>query len=183
MIFLLSCSMDYPTKEKLRLAEHSVTPAPGSSEASAEKPEEANNCCFCCSYRTGSISIAIFYLVVHLSFLGFGIVALCSEGVRNVGAMVFVALSVLTVSIVLISLMLLGAVKRRHQYLLPWAVWEGFNIGLETVGLAISLFGFGVIALVGFIFLALRGCCVFVVLQYRGQLMAQPPKSEGNAQA
>ncbi|XP_063610772.1 lysosomal-associated transmembrane protein 4B-like isoform X2 [Penaeus indicus] len=173
--------MDYPTKEKLQLVEHSVTPAPGSSEASAEKPEEANSCCFCCSYRTGSISIAIFHLVMYLSYLGLLISVLCSRGARDVGAMFFVALSVMTISIVFISLMLHGVVKRRHQYLLAWAVWEGFIIGFETVCLVI--FSIGGIGLVGFIVPVFRGCCVFVVLQYRGQLMAQPPKSEGNAQA
>ncbi|XP_063613881.1 lysosomal-associated transmembrane protein 4B-like isoform X1 [Penaeus indicus] len=175
--------MDYPTKEKLQLAEHSVTPAPGSSEASAEKPEEANSCCFCCSYRAGSISIAIFYLVVHLSFLGLAITVFCSVGVRNIGATGFATLSVTTISIVLISLMLYGAVKRRHQYLLAWAVWEGLNIGLGTAGLVISLFGLGAIGLVGFIAIGLRILFLYIVLQYRGQLMAQPPKSEGNAQA
>ncbi|XP_063591087.1 uncharacterized protein LOC134768283 [Penaeus indicus] len=180
---LNTVSMDYPTKEKLHLVEHSVTPAPGSSEASAEKPEEANNCCFCCSYRAGSISIAIFYLVVHLCALGFVIDVLCSVGVRNIGAFGIVTLSMMTISVVLISLMLYGAVKRRHQYLLAWSVWERLNIGLGTASVVISLFFLGAFGLVGFIFIGLRILCLYVVLQYRGQLMAQPPKSEGNAQA
>ncbi|XP_047471637.1 lysosomal-associated transmembrane protein 4B-like isoform X1 [Penaeus chinensis] len=161
--------MDYPTKEKLQLAEHAVPPAPGSSEASAEKPEEERTCCFCCSYRAGSITVAIFYLLVSLTVLGLAIGVLCSADVRHIGATFFVGLGVLIISIVLISLMLYGAVKRRPQYLLPWVVWEGLNIGFGSAGLVISLFSIGAVGLVGLIFFALRGFCLYVVLQYRSQ--------------
>ncbi|XP_037798266.1 uncharacterized protein LOC119593405 [Penaeus monodon] len=175
--------MEYPTKDKLALAEHPVTPAPGSSEASAAQPGEEEYCCSCCSYRTGSITVAILYLVGALSFLGVVIGILCSADVRDIGAVIFVLLGVLTVSIIFISLMFYGVVKRRPHFLLPWAIWEGFNIGVGVAGLVVSLFTVGVTALAGLVILSIRCYCLFVVQVYRGQLIAQLSKSEVNAQA
>ncbi|XP_037798256.1 uncharacterized protein LOC119593396 [Penaeus monodon] len=175
--------MEYPTKDKLAMAEHPVTPAPGSSEASAAQPGEEENCCFCCSFRTGSITVAILYLVGALSFLAVAIGILCSESVKDIGVVVYVVLGVLTVSIIFLSLMLYGVLKRRPHFLLPWAIWEGFCVGVEATGLAIALFTVGVTALAGLTMLLIRVYCLFVVLKYRGQLKAQPPRSEVNAQA
>ncbi|XP_047471644.1 uncharacterized protein LOC125027044 isoform X3 [Penaeus chinensis] len=176
-------NMDYQTKEKLELAEHAVPPAPGSSEASAKNPEEERTYCFSCSYQTGSITVAISYLLVSLSVLGLVIRFLCIEDAKDITVIFFVLLSSTIISVVLIPLMLYGAVKRRPQYLLPWAVWEGMSIGLGSAFVVISLFFISPVGLVGFIFIALRGFCLYVVLQYRKQLTAQPPKSEVNSQA
>ncbi|XP_027226966.2 uncharacterized protein [Penaeus vannamei] len=172
--------MEYPTKEKLQLDAHPVPSAPEPSEASAANPREENTCCCGCSWRTGAITIAIIYLLVHLGFEGFLIFLLYMEGMRDVGLRVLIMIGVIGIAVIFISLLLHGAIKRRSPYLLAWMWWEGLNIGLGIIGLIFSLFLMGAAALSGLLGVSLRFCCFFVVYEYRSTLIAQPPKREAN---
>ncbi|XP_063610778.1 uncharacterized protein LOC134784611 isoform X2 [Penaeus indicus] len=173
--------MMYPTKGKLPLVEHPVTNAPGSSEASATKAREENRS-FCCDYYKGSIIVAIFYLAKTSGVIGILFYFLCDEGMREHRDNIYGALAVMVTSVIFNLLMLYGAMKRLPAFLSPWLMLENCTIVFIIALMIIYIHAIAVS--VGLLALAiLRICCASVVWKYRHQLMAQPPKSEGNAQA
>nr|XP_027226948.1 uncharacterized protein LOC113818929 isoform X1 [Penaeus vannamei] len=169
--------MEYPTKEKLQLDAHPLPSAP-----SAANPREENTCCCGCSWRTGAITIAILYLLANLSIGGFLIVLLSMDGRpgRHDRVPTLIAIVTTGIAIIFILLLLRGAVKRRPPFLLAWMCWEGLNIGLSAVVVAITLFTLGMSACIGALAFAIRCWCFFVVFTYRKTLIAQPPKREAN---
>ncbi|XP_042876641.1 uncharacterized protein LOC122256202 [Penaeus japonicus] len=135
-------------------------------------------CCGCMSLREGTITIGVLYLVFSLIFEGLLIYVVCHDDLRDYRVMAIVLLVIVSISTIALILLLFGAGKNRHGFILPWIIWESICVGLGVVGCIVSVFTVGASALTSILSLGIRIYFLYVVVEFRKKLMAQEVNSQ-----